>query len=207
LAEVGFSDGRDVTFEYHTVDGHLERLSALAADLVRRRPAAIIVPQEIPASVAKAATRDIPIIFLAGNDPVKLGLVASLNRPGSNLTGVAMFGVEIAGERLELLHKAVPAAETIALLVGPDNPYNQAETRDLARAAERHPAGDLPAARAGHTAKRDVARASTTPPASGPICGKIVIAASDDVDPHNADARGTDRPCSGTGASHVVCIS
>jgi putative tryptophan/tyrosine transport system substrate-binding protein len=113
----------------------LERLSALAADLVRRGPAAIIVPQEIPASVAKAATRDIPIIFLAGDDPVELGLVASLNRPGSNLTGVAMFGVEIAGKRLELLHKAVPAAETIALLVGPDNQYNQAETRDLESAA------------------------------------------------------------------------
>jgi hypothetical protein len=94
LAEIGFSQGRDVTVEYHIADGRLERLSALAADLVRRGPAAIIVPQEIPASVARAATRDIPIIFLAGNDPVELGLVASLNRPGSNLTGVAMLGFE-----------------------------------------------------------------------------------------------------------------
>jgi putative tryptophan/tyrosine transport system substrate-binding protein len=135
LVEVGISEGRDVTVEYHTADGHLERLSALAADLVRRRPAAIIVPQEIPASVAKAATRDIPIIFLAGNDPVELGLVASLNRPGSNLTGLAMLGVEIAGKRLELLHQAVPTSETIALLVGPVNPYNQAETRDMESAA------------------------------------------------------------------------
>jgi putative tryptophan/tyrosine transport system substrate-binding protein len=135
LAEIGFLQGRDLTVEYYIADGHLERLSVLAADLVRRRPAAIIVPQEIPASAAKAATRDIPIIFLAGNDPVELGLVASLNRPRGNLTGVAMFGVELAGKRLELLHKAVPAAETIALLVGPDNPYNQAETRDTQSAA------------------------------------------------------------------------
>jgi putative tryptophan/tyrosine transport system substrate-binding protein len=83
----------------------------------------------------KRATRDIPIIFLAGNDPVELGLVASLNRPGSNRTGLAMLGVEIAGKRLELLHKALPASETIALLVGPVNPYNQAETRDMESAA------------------------------------------------------------------------
>ena len=118
LAEIGFSEGRDVTFEYYVADGHPERLPALAADLVRRRPAAIIAGGGGAALAAKAATRDIHIIFTSAIDPVELGLVASLNRPGGNVTGVANLGDEIAEKRLELLHKAVPAVETIALLVG-----------------------------------------------------------------------------------------
>jgi putative ABC transport system substrate-binding protein len=121
LAEVGFSEGRDVTFEYHTTDGHVERLPVLAADVVRRRPAAIIAPGIIVALAAKAATRDIPIIFGVGRDPVELGLAASLNRPGGNLTGVASPLAEIAEKRLQSLHQAVPAAETIAWLAGPDD--------------------------------------------------------------------------------------
>src|SRR5215470_9183443 len=116
LAELGFSEGRDVAVEYHLADGHPERLSALAADLVRRRPAAIIAPQGFTASAAKAATRDIPIIFSIGTDPVEVGLVASLNRPGGNLTGFTVLSAEIAEKRLELLHEAVPVAETIAFL-------------------------------------------------------------------------------------------
>jgi putative ABC transport system substrate-binding protein len=136
LAEVGFSEGRDVTTEYYTADGHPERLPALAADVVRRRPAAIIAVNTITALAAKAATRDIPIIFGVGDDPVELGLVASLNRPGGNLTGIALLGIEIAEKRLELLHKAAPAAETIALLVGPaDDPFSPVETRHVQSAA------------------------------------------------------------------------
>jgi putative tryptophan/tyrosine transport system substrate-binding protein len=136
LAEVGISVGRDVTVEYYLADGHPERLSALAADLVRRSPAAIFAAQGFAASVAKEATRDIPIIFGAGTDPVEFGLVASLSRPGGNVTGVIALTNEIAEKRLELLHKAVPAVETIALFVGPaDVPLDQAETRSMQSAA------------------------------------------------------------------------
>jgi putative tryptophan/tyrosine transport system substrate-binding protein len=136
LAEVGFSAGRDLTVEYHLADGHRERLSALAADLIRRKPAAIIAPEGITALVSKAATRDIPIVFSPGADPVELGLVASLNRPGGNLTGIAILGAEIAEKRLEFLHKAVPAIETIAMLVGPaDSVFTQAETKHMQSAA------------------------------------------------------------------------
>jgi putative ABC transport system substrate-binding protein len=106
LAEVGFSQARDITIEQplvtpaRTVNG--------VADLVRQRPAAIVATTGYAALVAKAATRDIPIIFNAGYDPVELGLVASLNRPGGNLTGVISLTTEIAGKRLQLLHEAVP---------------------------------------------------------------------------------------------------
>jgi putative ABC transport system substrate-binding protein len=136
LAEVGFSEGGDVMHEYLNADGHPERLPALAGDLVRRRPAAIFAGASIIALAAKAATRDIPIIFITGTDPVELGLVASLNRPGGNLTGVTVPLFEIAEKRLQLLHQAVPAAETIALLVGPaDSPFDQLETGHVQSAA------------------------------------------------------------------------
>jgi putative ABC transport system substrate-binding protein len=135
LAEVGFSEGRDVTVEYYSADGHLERLAALAADLVGRSPAAIIAIG-FAALAAKAATQEIPIIFTYAADPVEHGLVASLNRPGGNVTGVAILLAEIAEKRFELLHKAVPAVETIALLVGPaDSPFNQAEAKYMQSAA------------------------------------------------------------------------
>jgi putative tryptophan/tyrosine transport system substrate-binding protein len=136
LAEVGFSEGRDVTVEYHLADGHFERLSALAADLVRRKPAAILATQNNSALAAKAATQDIPIIFSSAYDPVELGLVPSLNRPGGNLTGATVLSDEIAEKRLELLHKAAPATETIALLEGPaDRPFNRVEARQMQSAA------------------------------------------------------------------------
>jgi putative ABC transport system substrate-binding protein len=92
LAEVGFSEGRALTVEYYTADGHYERLPALAADVVRRRPAAIVAATNEAAVAAKAATRDIPIIFVSALDPVELGLVASLNRPSGNLTGFTTLG-------------------------------------------------------------------------------------------------------------------
>jgi len=135
LAEVGFSEGRDVTVEYRTADGHNERLPALAADVVRRRPAAIVATSGSAALAAKAATTDIPIIFVVGTDPVELDLVASFNRPGGNLTGFTAHGAEIVEKRLELLHKAVPPAETIGLLVATDTLFDQAEVRHAQSAA------------------------------------------------------------------------
>jgi putative tryptophan/tyrosine transport system substrate-binding protein len=111
LAEFGFSAGRDVTVEFHNIAGYGERLPALVVDVVRRRPAAIIAIGVGAASAAKTATPDIPIIFFLGIDPVELGLVASLNRPGGNLTGVAFLNTDTAEKRLELLHRAVPVAE------------------------------------------------------------------------------------------------
>jgi putative ABC transport system substrate-binding protein len=130
LAQIGISEGRDVTVEYLTADGHAERLPALAADAVNRRPAAILALTGSAALATKRATQAIPIIFVQGADPVELGLVASLSRPGGNITGVAILSVEMAEKRLELLHKAVPAAETIALLSG-----DQAEIRHMQSAA------------------------------------------------------------------------
>ena len=135
LAEIGLLEGRDATVEYHITEGHSERLSPLLADLALRRVAVIFAATTASAVAAKAATLTIPVVFEMGGDPVELGLVASLNRPGGNLTGVVNLGAEIAAKRLELLHKLVPAGESIAMLVGPTDPYTQAETTNVQSAA------------------------------------------------------------------------
>src|SRR5262249_51328959 len=136
LAEIGFLEGRDVTVEYRTADGHPERLSALADDLVLRRVAVIFATTGNAALAAKSAARSIPVVFEVGDDPVKLGLVASLNRPAGNLTGVGILASDIAAKRLELLHKLVPATESIAMLVGSaESLFSQAESRNVEPAA------------------------------------------------------------------------
>jgi putative ABC transport system substrate-binding protein len=136
LAEIGFLEGRDVTVEYHTAEGHLEQLPSLAADLVRRKVAVILAQTSDSALAAKAATRTIPVVFIIGTDPVELGLVASLNRPGGNLTGVTALVVDIAAKRLELLHKLVPATESIAMFSGSTTEASpQAEVRNVQSAA------------------------------------------------------------------------
>jgi putative ABC transport system substrate-binding protein len=136
LAETGYVEGRNVTIEYRWAENDNDRLSALAADLVRRHVAMIVAATTSSALTAKAATQTIPIVFRIGSDPVALGLVASLNRPTGNLTGVAVLAGDIAPKRLALLHELVPTITSIAMLVNPANPrLFQAETKDLQSAA------------------------------------------------------------------------
>jgi putative tryptophan/tyrosine transport system substrate-binding protein len=119
LGESGYVEGRNVTVEYHFLENQYDRAPAVMADLVRRR-VAVIVPRGFTWRAAKGATATIPIVFSVGNDPVKMGLVASLARPGGNATGVTSFGGEINGKRLELLHELLPKAVRVAVLVDPD---------------------------------------------------------------------------------------
>jgi putative ABC transport system substrate-binding protein len=137
LSETGYVPGRNVTFEGHFVEGQYDRLPAVMADLVHRRVAVILASPfagAITAIAAKAATATIPIVFAVGQDPVKLGLVASLARPGGNATGVNFFTTEVTAKRLELLHKLVPKAVRVAVLINPAN-LTEGTLRDVQEAA------------------------------------------------------------------------
>jgi putative ABC transport system substrate-binding protein len=136
LGETGYLVGGNVAIEYRWADGQHDRLPSLVADLVKRRVAVIAATTTPAALAAKAATTTIPIVFETGADPVKIGLVTSLNRPGGNVTGVTQTNAEITPKRLQLLHELLPTAKVIVLLVNPTDPANaETNTRDVQAAA------------------------------------------------------------------------
>ena len=137
LSEIGYVEGRNLTIEYRWAAGQYDRLPELAADLVRRQVTVIAAPGNLASAfAAKAATAPVPIIFAVGGDPVKLGLVASVNRPGGNLTGMNFYHSELGAKRLGLLREVVPAPAVVAVLVNPSNPETEEQLKDVENAAQ-----------------------------------------------------------------------
>src|SRR5262245_57895403 len=134
LKQMGFVEGQNVAIEYRWADGQSDRLPGLASDLLRRQ-VAVIVGHSIAAQAAKAATATTPIVFVVGNDPVRTGLVTSLNRPGGNVTGVTFTTIDLSGKRMGQLHELVPQAELVGVLLDPSLPDVEVELRDAEVAA------------------------------------------------------------------------
>lgn len=135
LKEAGYVDGQNVVIEYHWADGQYDRLTGMVADLIRRSVNVIAATTTPAALAAEASKTTIPIIFATAGDPVRLGLVASLNRPGRNITGISQVSSELVPKRLGLLHDLVPTATTIGLLVNPKDPRSKTQIRDMQDAA------------------------------------------------------------------------
>jgi ABC-type uncharacterized transport system substrate-binding protein len=135
LAETGYEDGKNVRIEYRWADNQYDRLSSMAADLVRQKVAVIAATTTPAAKAAKEATTTIPIVFTTISDPVQIGFVASLNRPGGNVTGATLMSVRVGPKLLELLRGAVPSATVMGLLVNPTNPNAESQTRNMQAAA------------------------------------------------------------------------
>jgi putative ABC transport system substrate-binding protein len=135
LKEAGFIEGQNVGVEYHSGEGQAERLQSVVAELIRR-PVSVIAGNSVAMLAAKAATATIPVVFASGGDPVQQGLVASLNRPGGNITGVSFLGGQLGSKRLELLHQLVPKATAIGMLANPNTTETEAERTDVQAAAQ-----------------------------------------------------------------------
>ena len=135
LAEAGHVEGRNVTIEYRWAANQFDRLPALAADLLQHRVAVIVTPGLVSTFAAKAATSTVPIVFVTGIDPVRLGLVASLNRPGGNITGYSVLRLEIEAKRLEVLHELLPATASVGFLQDPRSPTAELDEREVRGAA------------------------------------------------------------------------
>jgi putative tryptophan/tyrosine transport system substrate-binding protein len=136
LKETGLIEGRDFAIEYRSPAGQTDRLPAIVADVVARRVTVILAVSDSYALAVKAATIAIPIVFIGGNDPVSIGLVTSLNRPGGNVTGVTVLNVEIAAKRLQLLNELIPTTSTIAVLLDPATPNFEIDSKSLVAAAK-----------------------------------------------------------------------